>query len=554
MTFVMEKYMQTKPDISIIIPCYNTSATLERCFNSIYHQTIEFDRLEIIFVDDLSTDDTYLKIKQLAAKYPHSVKAFQVKKKGYAGGARNVGIDQALGEYIFFMDADDYLDSSALYKMYVKAEESNCDYVQCHFKVTFSVDDSGKRIGDDELIVIENDEDRKKFICNHISVDAWGKLFRTNFIRENNLYFQEGYLYESIYFTGVLIFLAKKVYYLKEELYFYWQNEQSIMHYAYNIENEKHFISLMDKLNETLIQRKLWDKIKEDYWKEYQFYVTCKSLYDPMMRLMFAYDEQKDYLLKTISSRFPDLLNNQIVMGYQSLIAKKCRDYLRQNRSIWDKNEDESDFLRYQKQKKNEYNRLVAGGRSCLSAIRETNCEILGDISNIESQITQIDTVEAYFEKLRAHGLIAILSGMDDCSIQYNNFVNQARLPSTIAPAFRAGYIAITDGNSFGYSRSEVGPAIEYSCQLRIPVSGWRIIDSNMSNTYVHVKVMSMGFQTDLDGFSYSSIMIDNIEYSCMGRGINGVVIDTDGKVIDVWNIDLHGDPSLHMRRNIQRG
>ena len=125
MTFVMEKYMQTKPDISIIIPCYNTSATLERCFNSIYHQTIEFDRLEIIFVDDLSTDDTYLKIKQLAAKYPHSVKAFQVKKKGYAGGARNVGIDQALGEYIFFMDADDYLDSSALYKMYVKAEESN---------------------------------------------------------------------------------------------------------------------------------------------------------------------------------------------------------------------------------------------------------------------------------------------------------------------------------------------------------------------------------------------------------------------------------------------
>ena len=90
-----------KDKISVIIPCYNVEKYIMRCFQSIYAQTYGFEHLEVIFIDDLSTDHTYTIIESLQKRYPQNVIAVSLQKKGMAGGARNVGLDIASGAYLW---------------------------------------------------------------------------------------------------------------------------------------------------------------------------------------------------------------------------------------------------------------------------------------------------------------------------------------------------------------------------------------------------------------------------------------------------------------------
>lgn len=96
-----------KDKISIIVPCYNVQKYVMRCFWSIYNQTYGFENLEVIFVDDLSEDNTWPILESLQKRYPGNVVSLKAKNKGRCGGARNLGMDVCSGKYITFVDADD---------------------------------------------------------------------------------------------------------------------------------------------------------------------------------------------------------------------------------------------------------------------------------------------------------------------------------------------------------------------------------------------------------------------------------------------------------------
>ena len=117
-----------KIKVSVIVPVYNVEKFIDKCLNSIVNQTLK--EIEIIVVNDGSPDNSQKIIDKYVKKYPEKVQSF-IKENGGQGSARNLGIEKAKGEYISFVDSDDWLDLDALEKMYSLAKKDNSDIVIC---------------------------------------------------------------------------------------------------------------------------------------------------------------------------------------------------------------------------------------------------------------------------------------------------------------------------------------------------------------------------------------------------------------------------------------
>ena len=115
--------------VSVVVPCYNVSDYLDRCMESLLKQTIGIENIEIILVDDASTDNgaTWEVIMKYEQLYPDTIIAISLEQNLRQGGARNVGISYAGGEYLVFCDADDWMSLKALEHVYRKAKEVDAD-------------------------------------------------------------------------------------------------------------------------------------------------------------------------------------------------------------------------------------------------------------------------------------------------------------------------------------------------------------------------------------------------------------------------------------------
>ena len=114
--------------ISVIIPVYNVEKYIVKCLDSLVNQTLE--NIEIIVVNDGSKDNSQTIIDKYVKKYPKKIKSY-IKENGGQGSARNLGLEYAKGEYISFVDSDDWLDLNALEEMYNLAKKDNSDIVIC---------------------------------------------------------------------------------------------------------------------------------------------------------------------------------------------------------------------------------------------------------------------------------------------------------------------------------------------------------------------------------------------------------------------------------------
>src|SRR5262245_31419228 len=105
------------PDVSVIVPVYNTRAYLGRCLNSLLRQTIGADRLEIVAVDDGSTDGSGAELDRYARRHPNTIKVIHQANSGGPAGPCNRALDVATGRYVFFVGADDWLGPDALRRL-----------------------------------------------------------------------------------------------------------------------------------------------------------------------------------------------------------------------------------------------------------------------------------------------------------------------------------------------------------------------------------------------------------------------------------------------------
>lgn len=207
--------------VSVIVPVYNGEKYIDRCMKCLTGQTL--GEMELILVNDASTDKSGELLENWRKQYPNKIKVICSEVNRGAGGARNMGISMAEGEYIGFMDCDDVIDGTMYEKLYQKAAEEDCDIVDC----AYYEENTGKSVlsyGDDVIGDLD-DEKRGKIIAG--VGYAVTKIFRSSLLKENQCRIREGVIYEDLDFLIHVVLLAKRIGNVKLVLYYYKNNEQS---------------------------------------------------------------------------------------------------------------------------------------------------------------------------------------------------------------------------------------------------------------------------------------------------------------------------------------
>lgn len=209
--------------ISIIIPVYNVANYLEECLNSIVNQTIGLENLEVVMIDDGSTDASFNIMEIYASKYDNFKVIRLESSSGAAGKPRNEGLKIATAPYIMFIDPDDVYDLNACKILYDTITSNDADIVTANYK---SMDENG-RIWEKPVFSQDRFKDfsfnkanfrNSYFIWNSA---VWNKIFSRELIVKNNIEFLEGVPGEDAYFSYAALLNSNKLYYISDVVYHY---------------------------------------------------------------------------------------------------------------------------------------------------------------------------------------------------------------------------------------------------------------------------------------------------------------------------------------------
>ena len=208
--------------VSIIIPVFKVETYLEECLESICSQT--YKSLEIIIIDD-GSPDTSGKIADAYALKDARITVFHIDNIG-AAGARNVGLKHCHGDYIAFVDSDDWLESSFIETMVQTILKKDVDLVQCQFYDEYKNISCAHTITDSELL-FSNQSFIRHLLYHWEDALLWNKIYRKELLE--NLLFTEGHCIDDEFFTYQALMKAGKTYLLTDLLYHYRQRKNSLM-------------------------------------------------------------------------------------------------------------------------------------------------------------------------------------------------------------------------------------------------------------------------------------------------------------------------------------
>ena len=205
------------PKISIIVPVYNVEKYIAKCLKSLTLQTLQ--GIEIIIVNDGSLDRSIDIIEKYVKENPTKIKYYE-KKNGGLSSARNYGIEYATGEYIAFLDSDDYVEINMYEEMYNLAKKENADMVECDFIWEWEY---GKKVYDKR-----REYKTKEDIMKKPRVVAWNKIYKREILNKNKIRFPEGLIYEDMEFFYKLLPHLNKISYINKYFVHYIQRKDSI--------------------------------------------------------------------------------------------------------------------------------------------------------------------------------------------------------------------------------------------------------------------------------------------------------------------------------------
>lgn len=217
--------------LSIIVPVYNMAADgkLDYCLESLVGQTVK--DYEIIAVDDCSTDNSLSVLKSYEERYPGKFRAVASEVNRHQGGAKNIGLKLARGEWVGFIDSDDWIAPDMYERLITRAEETGADLAGCDYCLT---GEHSMKVGQvvpnnrPEQSGILNREKRRSLILDGGSLVV--KIYRRSMILEKELWFPENIFYEDNALGNSYLILARHFEYIPEPLYFYYQHDSSTVH------------------------------------------------------------------------------------------------------------------------------------------------------------------------------------------------------------------------------------------------------------------------------------------------------------------------------------
>lgn len=293
--------------VSIIVPFYNVEKYIEKCLTSLVNQTLE--EIEIILVNDGSKDNSIKVAKDFEQKYPAKIRYYE-KPNGGLGDARNFGIKFAKGEYIAFLDSDDYVEPTMYEEMYEMAIKEKSDMVECDFWWEYP-----NKKKEDIGVEYKNQND----MLLKARVVAWNKLIKKEIYEKHpEARFAVGLRYEDVEGFYKILPYINKVSFVRKPFIHYVQRNNSISN-TQNKKNEEMFIVLDNVLN-YYKEKNIYEKFEKELEYTYTRYLLCSSL----KRISKIQEKQirKDLLEKTwneLNTKFPDWKKNKILNSNWSL-------------------------------------------------------------------------------------------------------------------------------------------------------------------------------------------------------------------------------------------
>lgn len=322
--------------VSVIIPCFNAIKWLPKCFLSLIEQSIGIDSLELIFIDDASTDEgqTWKMLQEFENAFPQSIVIIHLSQNMRQGGARNIGMSYATGKYIAFVDADDFVRKDFLANVYQKAVDTDADIVQFGYYVYSEKRGiiSKMNNGSIDSIRIESDQQRKDFLVSEkISYGCWNKLYRRNLVECASAKYAEHVIYEEPLFVYPLLFWGNKFEILDESYYYYRLNDNGTM--RKDMMDEKTLLMHAD------VQMKVWEYMKNTsffniYYEEIKLYFLhtffFETLYFAKQRGFDVSMELYKILVDVVRKEVPDYMFSE----YKELIPEQMKLYQLASKNI----------------------------------------------------------------------------------------------------------------------------------------------------------------------------------------------------------------------------
>lgn len=297
-------------ELSIIVPVYNMAAEhkLEYCLDSLVGQTIT--DYEIIAVDDCSTDESWTILQRYEKQFPEKFHAVHSEENRHQGGAKNIGLKMAQGEWIGFIDSDDWITPDMYERLLIRAEETGADLVGCDYCLTSEHSlKVGQVVHNNKMSQtgVLDDEKRRSLILDGGSLVV--KIFRRDMILDNELWFPEHIFYEDNALGNSYLVLAKHFEYIEEPLYYYYQHESSTVHTI----SKKRCEDRMEAGRLMLAEAKRHDFL-DRYRPELEYSFTILFYVNTLFTYMAGINRTSCRFVKALGQEmkwhFPDFQNN----------------------------------------------------------------------------------------------------------------------------------------------------------------------------------------------------------------------------------------------------
>ena len=326
--------------LSIIVPVYNVEKYLPKCLESLIKQTLK--DIEIICVNDGSMDNSLAILKEFASK-DSRIRIIDNQHQGVAK-TRNTGIEQSTGEYIGFVDSDDYIDIDFFEKLYNSATKSNSDIAIASIlkhKNFFNIYNA-KYTKEETAITIQDKiklcEDKKHFFFY-----AWNKIYHSGFIKENNIKFSEGQIYEDVMFAIKALYYSNKIISVYGTKYHYIEHENSLTKYKDKTGEKEHdLIKAYSDLQEFCNSKNIEIPERLNYYTKENFGFILnlyKGKYQSKIQLFNI------FTIATISN-YSETRNLITILGFKIKIAKREIAKERQENVFYQYKKDKIDITK----------------------------------------------------------------------------------------------------------------------------------------------------------------------------------------------------------------
>lgn len=317
--------------ISIIVPVYNMAGEgkLNYCLDSLVNQTLT--DYEIIAVNDASTDNSLEVLREYEAKYPDIFKVITYAKNRHQGGARNEGLKAAKGDWIGFIDSDDWVSPDYYEKLILKGEETGADMVGSHYTIThehsFKVNEIQSGITPDQTGLLDEAK-RKALLFNPGSMVM--KIYRREMIYDNNLFFPEDMFYEDNAMGTVWVMYAHQFEMVEGPLYYYYMRSDSTIHTVTEARSLDRVKSSEINIDE-MKKRGFYDTYKDEIEANFIRLYICNTLFGYMIACKPTHFSFVKLIKAGILTYFPDFRNNKYYASIPDAEQKRMLDLFMKN-------------------------------------------------------------------------------------------------------------------------------------------------------------------------------------------------------------------------------